>query len=151
MYTHIKKKNVLFPYSWVVLCVVSIVLMLVSIPYILFGHSIEPRANMAVQEIARTSPQLGVFVKDILRVFGLSWFTWGFLSAAIALTAFRRGEKWAWYVFWIAPLYELGDGFIDYVAGGTTWIIPVIIALFLAIVLLLSPQCAISFKKQKRI
>ncbi len=65
--------------------------------------------------------QPGNFMKELLRVFRLSWFTWGFLSAAVSVTAYRRGEMRAWYAFWVLPVYEIGDGLIDFAAGGTAW------------------------------
>jgi len=139
-----------FQYAWVIFLSVSILLMLVSLSYIIFGHSIEPQANMAVQEISQISPRLGHFVSQILRVFGLSWFAWGFLSAMISATVYKKGEMWAWYAFWILPIYEIGDGLIDYLAGGTTWLIPMIIALFLIVILLLSPQSIKILRKERR-
>ena len=137
-----------FKNSWLIFFVMSLLLMLLSLSYIFWGHSLEPKANLVVKEIAIFSQKDGDFVKQILRVFGLSWFTWGFLSAVISFTAFKRGEIWAWYAFWIMPIYEIGDGWIDLAAGGTTGWIPMIIAAFLIAILLLSPQSKIIFTKK---
>jgi hypothetical protein len=32
------------------------------------------------------------------------------LTVAIALTAFRRGERWAWFAFWVWPLFFVIHG-----------------------------------------
>ena len=33
------------------------------------------------------------------------------LTVAIAATAFRRGERWAWFAFWAWPLFFVVHGF----------------------------------------
>ena len=123
--------------------------MIFSLSYLIFAHSIEPKANLVIADISRLSLEDGNFVKQILRVFGLSWFAWGFLSAIISITAFKRGELWAWYAFWILPVYEVGDGLIDIAGGGTTGWIPFIIAAFIIVILLISPQSKISFRSNR--
>jgi len=139
-----------FRFAWVILFVMSVLLMAVSLSYLIFAHSLEPQANVTIQQLSATSPYLGNFMKDLLRVFGLSWFTWGFLSAAISVTAYRRGEIWAWYAFWILPAYEIGDGLIDFAAGGTAWWVTVITTVVLIATLLVSPQCKTILQKHTR-
>ncbi len=117
MHNHNVSRHFPFRFAWVILFVMSILLMTVSLSYLIFAHSLDPQANVMVQQLWALSPHLGIFVKELLRVFGLSWLTWGFLSAAIAATAYRKGEMWAWYAFWSLPAYEIGDGLIDFVAG----------------------------------
>ena len=34
------------------------------------------------------------------------------LTIAIAVTAFRRGETWAWWAFWVWPLFFIVHGFV---------------------------------------
>jgi hypothetical protein len=36
---------------------------------------------------------------------GLEYLFLGLFSMAIALTSFRRGERWAWYTMWLLPLF----------------------------------------------
>ena len=33
------------------------------------------------------------------------------LTVAIAATAFRRGERWAWFAFWVWPMFFVVHGF----------------------------------------
>jgi len=114
-------------------------MMKISFQYIFYGHSLEPKANAAVLRISAILADLGNFVKERLRVFGLSWFTWGFLSAAISVSTYRKREMWAWYAFWIMLIYEIRDGWIDHVGGTTGWI-PMVVAAALILTLLISPQ-----------
>ena len=37
------------------------------------------------------------------------------LTVAIAATAFRRGERWAWFAFWVWPLFFVVHGFAFFV------------------------------------
>jgi hypothetical protein len=37
------------------------------------------------------------------------------LTLAVASTAFRRGERWAWLSFWIWPVFFIVHGFIFFV------------------------------------
>lgn len=37
------------------------------------------------------------------------------LTVAIALTAFRRGDRWAWLVFWIWPVFFVVHGIVFFV------------------------------------
>jgi membrane protease YdiL (CAAX protease family) len=37
------------------------------------------------------------------------------LTLAVALTAFRRGERWAWIAFWIWPVFFVIHGFLFFV------------------------------------
>ncbi len=37
------------------------------------------------------------------------------LTVAIAVTAFRRGERWAWFAFWVWPLFFVVHGFAFFV------------------------------------
>ena len=32
----------------------------------------------------------------------------GFLVLMLSLTAYRKGERWAWYVLWSVPVFFLG-------------------------------------------
>jgi len=38
---------------------------------------------------------------------GLSDLGFVFFLIVISLTAYRRGQKWAWYAFWFVPVYFL--------------------------------------------
>jgi hypothetical protein len=37
------------------------------------------------------------------------------LTVAVAATAFRRGERWAWFAFWVWPLFFVVHGFAFFV------------------------------------
>ncbi len=61
----------------------------------------------------------GWFEDDVDRDDALLTSTYGFvavvLTVAIAATAFRRGERWAWFAFWVWPLFFVVHGFAFFV------------------------------------
>jgi hypothetical protein len=48
-------------------------------------------------EIASTSPPTAGYMEILFRMYGLYCFLFGVLTVAITVTAFRRGERWAWW------------------------------------------------------
>jgi len=44
--------------------------------------------------------------------------SWSFLVLVITLTAYRRGEKWAWYTMWLMPAILVTQGIFDSVFLG---------------------------------
>ena len=48
-------------------------------------------------ELASASPQIAGYMKLLYRMYGIYNVLFGLMSTAIALTAFRRGSRWAWW------------------------------------------------------
>ncbi len=64
------------------------------------------------------------FVTDqvyLARVAGMSILGFALAGLAISYTAFKRGEKWSWYLFWYVPLYLLYSTADNYSQGGGNW------------------------------
>ena len=113
---------------------------MLSIPYIVLGQTLEPKGAMAAGEIAKLSPSLGSTVTALIRVLGFSYLVGGVLSAAIAATAYLRGEVWAWYAFWVLPVFSVGDTINNLSIGGSAWTIDAVGLAAVVITLLVSPQ-----------
>ncbi len=47
-------------------------------------------------ELLRTSPMIGKCMIVLFRMFGIYCVLFGLMGSAIAVTAFRRGDRWAW-------------------------------------------------------
>ena len=54
------------------------------------------------QQLAADSPKTAGYMLLLFRTYGAYCLTVGILGTAIAATAFRRGEKWAWWALLIA-------------------------------------------------
>lgn len=48
-------------------------------------------------ELAGASPPVASYMLLLFRLYGIYCVLFGFMGSAIAVTAFRRGERWAWW------------------------------------------------------
>jgi hypothetical protein len=48
-------------------------------------------------ELATTSPMAASYMLVLFRMYGVFNAVFGFLASVVAVTAFRRGETWAWW------------------------------------------------------
>jgi hypothetical protein len=48
-------------------------------------------------ELLRTSPMTAKYMVVLFRTYGVHCVVFGLLGSAIAVTAFRRGDRWAWW------------------------------------------------------
>ena len=48
-------------------------------------------------ELLRTSPMTAGYMIVLYRMYGIYRMVFGLMGSAIAVTAFRRGERWAWW------------------------------------------------------
>ena len=133
-------RNLSFSRSWVILLALSLLGVLLSMFYIVFGQTIEPKGSEAARQIYVLSPDLGNTVKALVRVLGLSYLVSSVLGAAIASTSFRRGEMWAWYAFWVFPGFFIGDIINNLSISGTGWLADIPFLIVLIATLLVSPQ-----------
>ena len=60
-------------------------------------------------ELAGASPMTPAFVTVIFRVYGAYNVVFGLMASAIALTAFRRGDRWAWWTLLVGHTIALGS------------------------------------------
>ena len=48
-------------------------------------------------ELASTSPMTTAYIEMLFRLYGVYCLVFGVMGSAVAATAFRRGEGWAWW------------------------------------------------------
>jgi hypothetical protein len=60
-------------------------------------------------ELATTSPPTAAFMTVVFRVYGAYNVAFAVLAIAITLTAFRRGEPWAWWALLVGYTIALGS------------------------------------------
>jgi len=48
-------------------------------------------------QLASASPLVAGYMTVLFRMYGIYCVLFGLMSSAIAITAFRRGERWAWW------------------------------------------------------
>jgi hypothetical protein len=58
--------------------------------------------------LVAASPRTGAFMTMVFRLFGALCAVFGFLGVLIAATAFRRGERWAWWALLVGNTIAYG-------------------------------------------
>jgi hypothetical protein len=48
-------------------------------------------------ELLQTSPMTAKYIIVLFRMYGIYCVLFGLMASAIAVTAFRRGDRWAWW------------------------------------------------------
>ena len=58
-------------------------------------------------ELLRTSPMTAKYMIVLFRTYGMHCVVFGLLGSVIAVTAFRRGERWAWWALLVGNTLAL--------------------------------------------
>jgi hypothetical protein len=58
-------------------------------------------------ELASASPAVAGYMKLLYRMYGVYCLLFGLMGSVIALTAFRSGERWAWWTLLVANTVAL--------------------------------------------
>ena len=58
-------------------------------------------------ELRRTSPMTARYMIVLFRMYGIYNVLFGLMASAIAVTAFRRGDRWAWWALLIGNTIAL--------------------------------------------
>ena len=64
-------------------------------PILVAGYEGFSRASWA--ELASTSPMSAQYMAVLFRTYGMYNVAFGLIASIVVLTAFRRGERWAWW------------------------------------------------------
>ena len=54
------------------------------------------------QQLAATSPKTAGYITLVFRMYGIYIVAFALFAIAIAATAYRRGDRWAWWRYWSA-------------------------------------------------
>jgi len=58
-------------------------------------------------ELAGASPSIAGYITVLFRMYGIYCVLFGLMGSAITVTAFRRGERWAWWTLLVANTVAL--------------------------------------------
>ena len=58
-------------------------------------------------QLVATNPMAARYMEVLFRMYGIFNFIFGLLTVAITLTAFRKGERWAWWALLAGNLIAL--------------------------------------------
>lgn len=64
--------------------------------------------GLSWSDLAATSPQTAAYLKLLFRLYSAFCVIVGLLTVMIAVTAFRRGERWAWWALFVGNTLAYG-------------------------------------------
>ena len=62
----------------------------------------EGYSNGSWSELLRTSPMAAQYMVVLFRMYGIYCVLFGLMAGVIAATAFRRGDRWAWWTLLVS-------------------------------------------------
>ena len=110
-------------HAWILLFAIGLLVLVSSFP-LLFGVDPDPAriegiVGMTMSELRASNPEFLDLITFSVRTYGLVSLAWSFLIIAISVTAYRKGEKWAWYAFWSLPAFYIASTAILLSVGPT--------------------------------
>jgi hypothetical protein len=69
----------------------------------------EGYAGGSWSELAGSSPLIAGYMTVLYRMYGIYNVLFGLMGSAIAVTAFRRGERWAWWTLLVGNTVALAS------------------------------------------
>jgi hypothetical protein len=67
----------------------------------------EGYSHASWSELVGTSPAIANYMLVLFRMYGIYNVLFGLMGSAIAITAFRRGDRWAWWALFVGNLTAL--------------------------------------------
>ena len=136
-------------YAWVILFTIGVLILVGGVPHSL-GINTDPETveriiGMTLTEFQNSNQGFFDLYTFYFRFGGLSDIGVAFFIMAISLTAYRKGEKWAWYALWFVPAFFIGSAAITLntitisFESGLSLLLPIMVFGVLGLVGLLLP------------
>lgn len=123
-------------------------LMMTLAPDAVVGSDFESFMGQSWAAFVTSSPKLAFFVSLLGIVLGANLVVIGILAIAATLKAFRRGEKWSWYVFLLGNTIGWGSGIaMEGISGAMLLVAVEVVCLLLAYIALAISAKSILSKK----
>jgi hypothetical protein len=78
-----------------------------GVPIVTAGF--EGYTHSSWSELAGAAPMTANYIEVVFRMYGIFNVIFGLLSGAIAITAFRLGERWAWWAILVGNTLALAS------------------------------------------
>ena len=98
-------------FAWIFFLIIGIFILVGAIPHAV-GFNTDPAlvqtiSGKTIDELRSSSSGIFNLYNFYFRGGGLSDLGFAFFLIVISMTAYRLGQKWAWYAFWFVPTYFL--------------------------------------------
>ena len=114
--------------SWKIMMIPNIAVLFFGLiwvvaPDISVGQDFQSFMGQPWTDFVTSNAKIGSFISLLGQVLGMQMISIGILTIAITLTAYRRGEKWSWWVFLAGNTLGWGSGLV---LEGTTGVMPIV-------------------------
>lgn len=97
--------------AWIALLVVAGIFTLFGVGDVIRGMDADPAIAESIlgtdwEAFKETDPAVADLINLMSRAQGATITVLSLLSIAIIVRPFRRGERWAWYVLWLWPIWN---------------------------------------------
>jgi len=139
-----KNEKIYEKYAWIIFFAIGAIT-IVSAVFPALGINTDPAlvksiAGKSIDDLKNSNPMFFNLYNFYLRSSGLSDLGFGFFLAVISMTAYRRGDKWAWYAFWFVPAFFLGFAALSLTLESSSSLLPpLMVFIILSLVGLLLP------------
>ncbi len=109
--------------SWKILMVPHVVVGLIGLVWLLapamtVGADIQSYVGQPWPDFVAANPTVSAYVALLGGTTGVQLIVISVLTTAATPTAYRRGEKWAWYAFLVGNTLGWGSGLVHEAAAG---------------------------------
>src|SRR4030066_1375496 len=131
-------------YAWLAFFVMGAIRLVSAVPHAL-GFNTDPAlvqmiGGMTPDDLKDSNPMFFDLYNFYFMSGGLSDIGFAFLITVISMTAYRRGERWAWYALWFVPAYFLGFVALSFTfETSSSMLLPLMVFVILSLVGLLLP------------
>ena len=120
-------------HAWFLLFSLSLFIATTAVVGIVSGidrTDFEQSANLTWDEMRALNPTVSDYVQRVIRLNGAAYLGLGLIAAVLSWTAYRRGERYAWFAMWVLPLalavsaavFAVESSYLAYYYGGYTLI-----------------------------
>lgn len=109
-------------YAWVLLVVAALPFLIFGVSALLFGLSlsdfpvglpggpdaVESLTGVSWDETLGSNPAALTLLRGVSRVAGMAFLAFAIFAIVTSSTAYRRGERWAWFTLWTLPAFMFG-------------------------------------------
>ncbi len=101
-----RKERAYEKYAWVIFLVIGIFSLIMALGSAFTGGEVEWASRLQSvtgtkwSELAASNPTLFKFIKLVNSEGGVLRVSLAALTIAVSVKSYRRGERWAWYLFW---------------------------------------------------
>ena len=140
----VKNEKIYEKYAWIVFFAIGAMFLVSAVPHAL-GFNTDPAlvesiAGTTIDGLKDSNPMFFNLYNFYFSGGGLSDLGFAFFLIVISMTAYRRGDKWAWYALWFVPAFFLGFIVLSLTLESTSSLLPpLMVFVILSLVGLLLP------------